>query len=44
MTKLVICEEVSLRRCEMMKDPQGVGRSVGVGVKYYGVIMCMDVR
>ena len=28
MTKLVSCEEESLRRCEMMNEPSGVGMSV----------------
>ena len=44
MTKLVNCDEVSLRRCEMMQNPSGVGISVGVVVRYYGVMTFMDVR
>jgi hypothetical protein len=32
MTKFVSCVEVSLRRCEMMKEPFGVEMSVGVAV------------
>ncbi len=37
MTKFVSCEEVSLRRCEMMNEPSGVGMNVGVAVEYYEV-------
>ena len=38
MTKLVSCEDVSLRRYEMMYEPSGIGRSVGRVVAYSGVI------
>jgi len=39
MTKLVSCEEVSLRRCEMMNEPSRVGMSVGGSVAYSNVIV-----
>jgi hypothetical protein len=44
MTKFVSCEEVSLRRCEMMNEPSGVGMSVGVVVAYSEVILLVDER
>ncbi len=44
MTKFVSCVEVSLRRCEMMNEPSGVGMSVGVAVAYYEVILLVDER
>jgi hypothetical protein len=43
MTKMVICEEVFLRRCEMMLDPSVMGRSQGIVVKYSRVIFFIDV-
>ena len=44
MTKLTSCEEVSLRRCEMMNGPSGVGMSVGVAMAYSEVILLVDER
>ncbi len=44
MTKFVSCEEVSLRRCEMLNEPSGVGMSVGVDVTYSEVILLVDER
>ena len=44
MTKFASCEEESLRRCEMMNEPSGVGMSVGVAVAYYEVILLVDER
>ena len=44
MTKFVSCEEVSLRRCEMMNEPSGVGMSVGGAVAYSEVILLADAR
>ena len=44
MTKLVSCEDVSLRRCEMMYEPSGVGISVGRYVAYSDVILLVDER
>jgi hypothetical protein len=44
MTKMVSCEEVSLRRCEMMNEPSGVGMSVGGDVAYSDVILLVDER
>jgi len=44
MTKLVSCEEVSFLRWEMIYAPSGVGRSVGVVVRYSSVTTFMDVR
>ena len=38
-TKLVSCEEVSLRRCEMMYAPSGEGSSVGGDLYSSGVVM-----
>ncbi len=38
-TKLVSCEEVSLRRWEMMYAPSGVGRSVGGDLYSSSVVM-----
>jgi len=34
MTKLVSCENISLRSCEMTYEPSGVGMSVGGVVTY----------
>ena len=42
MTKFVSCEEVSLRRCEMMNEPSGVGMSVGVAVTYFDVVLLVN--
>jgi len=44
MKKLVSCEEVSLRRCEMMNEPSGVGMSVGGAVAYSDVLLLVDER
>ena len=44
MTKLVSCVEVSLRRCEMMYAPSGVGSNVGVVLRYSGVVMVSEER
>ncbi len=44
MAKLVSCEDVSFRRCEMMYEPSGVGISVGDAVTYYGVMVFVDER
>ncbi len=44
MTKLASCDEVSLRRWEMMYAPSGVGSSVGDVLRYSGVIMLGDER
>jgi hypothetical protein len=44
MPKFVSCEDVSLRRCEMMNEPSGAGMSVGVGVAYSDVILLVDDR
>ena len=44
MTKLVCCVEVSLRRCEMMYTPFGVGRRGGALLKCSGVAMGSEVR
>ena len=44
MTKLVSCEDVSLRRCEMMYEPSGVGMSVGGVVAYSDVILLVEER
>jgi hypothetical protein len=44
MTKFVSCEEVSLRRCEMMNEPSGVGMSVGGTVAYSEVMVLADER
>ncbi len=44
MTKFVNWDEVSLRRCEMVCAPSGVGRSVGVAVEYSEVMTLMEVR
>ena len=32
MSKLVSCEDVSLRRCDMMYEPSGVGMNAGGAV------------
>ena len=44
MTKFVSCVEVSLRRCDMMKEPSGIEMSVGVVVAYSEVILLVDER
>ena len=44
MTKLVSCEDVSLRRWEMMYGPSRVGMNVGGAVAYYNVILLVDER
>jgi len=44
MTKLVSCVDVSLRRCDMMCEPQGVGISVGGAVAYSVVMLLVDER
>jgi len=44
MTKLVSCEDISLRRCDTMKDPSGVGSSDGRAVVWFGVMVLADVR
>ena len=44
MTKLVSCVDVSLRRCDMMCEPQGVGISVGGAVAYSVVMLLIDER
>ncbi len=44
MTKLVSCEEVSLRRWEMMYAPSGVGRSAGDVWRKSGVVMFSEER
>ncbi len=44
MTKLVCCVEVSLRRCEMTYAPSGVGSSVGVVLRYSGVVMVSEEK
>ena len=41
-TKLVSYEDVSLRRCEMIKEPSGVGMSVGGAVAYSDVILLVE--
>jgi len=43
MTKSVSCEEGFLRRWEMTYAPSGVGRSVGVVVRYSGVTTFMEM-
>ena len=44
MTKLVSCVEVSLRRCETMYAPSGIGISVGAVLRYSGVVMMSEER
>jgi len=44
MTNLVSCEDVSLRRCEIMYEPSGVGMSVGGAVAYFDVMLLVDER
>ncbi len=44
MTKLVSCKDVSLRRCEMMYEPLGVGMSAGGAVAYSDVMLLVDER
>ncbi len=44
MTKLVSCVEVSLRRCEMMYAPSGVGSRVRGGVRFSGMVMSSEER
>jgi hypothetical protein len=43
-TKLVSCEEVSLRRWEMMYAPSGEGSSVGGALYSSGVVMVSEER
>ena len=43
-TKLVCCVDVSLRRCEMMYAPSGVGSRVGAMLRYSGVVMVSEER
>jgi hypothetical protein len=42
--KLVSYEDVSLRRCEIMYEPLGVGMSVCGAVAYSDVILLVDER
>ena len=44
MTKCLSCEDVSLRRCEMMNEPSGVRMSGGVAWAYFDVILSVDER
>ncbi len=44
MTKLVSCEEMSLRRWEMLYAPSGVGSSVGGALRSSGVVMVSEER
>ena len=44
MTKLVSCEDVFLRRCEMMYKPSGVGMTMGGAVAYSDVMLSVDER
>ena len=44
MTKLVSCVEVSLRRCEMMYAPSGVGSRVRGGLRSFGIVMASEER
>ena len=44
MTKLVCCDEWSLRTWEMMYAPSGVGCSVGVALRWSGVASVRDAR
>jgi hypothetical protein len=44
MTKLVSCEDVSLRRCEILYEPSGFGMSVGGAVAYSDVMLLVDER
>ena len=44
MTKFVSCEEVSLRRREMMNEPSGAGIIVGGAVAYYDVMLLVNER
>ena len=43
-TKLVSCEEVSLRRCEMMYAPSGVGSRGGGDLRSSGTVMVSEDR
>ena len=43
-TKLVRCEDLSLRRCEMMYVPSGVGVSVGGALAYFDMMLLVDER
>ena len=43
-TKLVSCEEVFLRRWEMMYAPSGEGSSVGGALSASDVVMATEVR
>ena len=44
MTKLVSCEEVSLRRWAMMYAPSGVGSSAGGALRSSDVVMATEER
>jgi hypothetical protein len=44
MTKLVSWEEVSLRRCEMMYAPSGVGSSAGGALRSSDVLRMCEAR
>ena len=44
MTKLVSCDDMSLRRRDMMYEPSGVGMSVGGAVAYFDVMLLVDER
>ena len=44
MTKLANCEDVSLRRCEMMYEPSLVEMSVGGAFAYYHAMLLVDER
>ena len=43
-TKLVSCEDVSLRRWEMMYAPSGEGSSAGGALSASEVVMAIEVR
>ena len=44
MMKLFCCVDVSLRGCEMMYAPSGVGSRVGAVLRYSGVVMVSEER
>ncbi len=44
MTELMSCEDVSLRRWDMMHDPSGVGSSDGSALVCPAVVVLVDVR
>ena len=44
MTKLMSCEELSLRTWEITYAPSGVGSSVGVALRWSGVTTVRDAR